>query len=144
MEGFEGSHLFFASMSQFIVSYFLNNIPYTQLHKEQPKLKNDDCNVDGHVRDTGDEVDDEDREPHWKLPPKGKHHGDDDEDDADDDDEESEDEFPENPDNEKKFVVFDSNLNNLFKRCQECGDVVTEQKRKTVGSMLSVELVCQI
>ena len=72
----------------------------------------------------------------------GKHYGDDDEDD-DDDDEESEDEFPENPGNEKIFVVFNSNLNNLFKRCQERGDVVIEQKRKTVGSMLSVELVCQ-
>lgn len=47
------------------------------------------------------------------------------------------------PGNEKKFVVFNSNLNNLFKRCQECGDVVIGQKRKTVGSMLSVELVCQ-
>ena len=57
-----------------------------------------------------------------------KHYGDDDEDDDDDDDEESEDEFPENPGNEKIFVVFNSNLNNLFKRCRECGDVVIEQK----------------
>ena len=121
---------------------FFSTISFTQLHKEDPRLENDDDNVDGHVSDTDDEVDDEDLDPHWKFPPKGKHYGDADEDD-DDDDEESEDEFPENPGNEKKFVVFNSNLNNLFKRCQECGDVVIEQKRKTVGSMLSVELVCQ-
>ena len=106
-------------------------------------MKNDDDDVDGHVSDTDYEVDDEDQDSHWKFPPKGKHYGDDDEDDDDDDEEESEDEFPENPSNEKKIVVFNSNLNNLFKRCQECGDVVIEQKRKTVGSMLSVELVCQ-
>ena len=39
--------------------------------------------------------------PTGNFPPKGKHYGDDDED--DDDDEESEDEFPENPSNEKKL-----------------------------------------
>ena len=90
--------------------HFFSTIPFTQLHKEHPKLENDDDNVDGHVSDTDDEVDDEDRDPHWKLPAKGKHHGDD-----DDDDEESEDEFPENPNNEKKFVVFNSNLKIYFK-----------------------------
>ena len=123
---------------------FFSTTPFTQLHKEDPRLENDDDNVDGDVSDTDDEVDDEDLDPHWKFPSKGKHYGyADEDDDDDDDDEESEDEFPENPCNEKKIVVFNSNLNNLFKRCQECGDVVIEQKRKTVGSMLSVELVCQ-
>ena len=92
---------------------FFSTIPSTQLHKEDPRLENDDDDVDGHVSDTDDEVDDEDQDSHWKFHPKGKHYGDDDE---DDDDEESEDEFPENPSNEKKIVVFNSNLNNLFKR----------------------------
>ena len=80
---------------------FFSTIPFTQLHKEDPRLENDDDDVDGHVSDTDDEVDDEDQDSHWKFPPKGKHYGDDDED--DDDDGESEDEFPENPSNEKKL-----------------------------------------
>ena len=88
---------------------FFSTIPFTQLHKEDPYLENDDDNVDGHVSDIDDEVDDEDRDPHWKSHPKGKHHGNDVED-NDNDDDESEDEFPENPDNKKKFVVFNSNL----------------------------------
>ena len=74
---------------------FFSTIPFTPLHKEDPRLENDD-NIDGHVSYTDDEVDHEVLDPHWKCPPKGKHYGNADEDD-DDDDEESEDEFPENP-----------------------------------------------
>ena len=49
---------------------FFSTIPFTQLHKEDLRLENDDDNVDGHVSDTDDEVDHEDLDPHWKFPPK--------------------------------------------------------------------------
>ena len=46
------------------------------------------------------------------------------------------------PDSEKKFLVFNSCLDELLKRCPQCGDVVIQQNRKTVGSMLSIDLTC--
>ena len=46
------------------------------------------------------------------------------------------------PDSEKKFLVFHSCLDELLKRCPQCGDVVIQQNRKTVGSMLSIDLTC--
>ena len=42
----------------------------------------------------------------------------------------------------KKFIVFDSCLTKLLKRCPDCGDVMAQQKSKTIGSMLSIELTC--
>ena len=50
---------------------FFSTTPFTQLHKEDPGRENDDDNVDGHVSDTDDEVDDEDLDPYWKFPPQG-------------------------------------------------------------------------
>ena len=44
------------------------------------------------------------------------------------------------PDGEKKHLVFESCLGKLLKRCPKCGDVVIQQERKTVGSMLSLTL----
>ena len=38
--------------------------------------------------------------------------------------------------------MFESCLDNLLKRGPKCGDVVIQQERKTVGSMLSVTLTC--
>ena len=46
------------------------------------------------------------------------------------------------PDSEKKILVFNSCLDELLKRCPQCGDVIIQQNRKTVGSMLSIELTC--
>ena len=106
------------------------------MHELDIKLRQTDVD---HASDVdNDDGDDEDQDPHWELPNEEKFY---------DNDEvmSSEDDFDgpsKTPDNEKKFLVFDSKLNNLFKRCQECGDVVIEQKRKTVGSMLSIEVTC--
>ena len=41
-----------------------------------------------------------------------------------------------------RSLVFNSNLNKLLKKCQECGDVVIQHKTKTVRSMLLIELTC--
>ena len=115
-----------------------NTIPLPPLHELDIKLGQDETDVD-HASDVdNDDGDDEDLDPHWELPKEEKFY---------DNDEvmSSEDDFDgpsDTPDSEKKFLVFDSKLNNLFKRCQECGDVVIEQKRKTVGSMLSIEVTC--
>lgn len=46
------------------------------------------------------------------------------------------------PDTEKKYLVFKSCLDQLLTHCPKCGQVVIDQKRKTIGSMLSVELTC--
>lgn len=50
--------------------------------------------------------------------------------------------FTQNPNKEKEFLVFTPNQNSLLKECQKCGDVVNQQKRKAVGSMLSSEFTC--
>ena len=50
--------------------------------------------------------------------------------------------FIQNPIKEKQFLVFTPNQNSLLKDCQKCGDVVNQQKRKTVGSMLSSKFTC--
>ena len=42
----------------------------------------------------------------------------------------------------KKFLVFGSCLNELLKRCPECGDAIIHQKNKTSGTMLLVEVTC--
>ena len=43
---------------------------------------------------------------------------------------------------EKKFIVFDSCLSKLLKRCPECGEVIAQCEKKTTGSMLPVQLTC--
>ena len=88
--------------------------------------------------DTGHESDadnEEDKDPSWKLSDAQHflsvyHMG----------VEPSEDEFQES--SPEKLVVFGSCLNELLKRCPECEDAIIQQKNKTCGSMLSVELTC--
>ena len=46
------------------------------------------------------------------------------------------------PDTDKKYLVFSNCLDQLLKRCPKCGVVVTGQKKKTTGSMLSVGMIC--
>ena len=46
------------------------------------------------------------------------------------------------PDTDKKYLVFGNCLDQLLKHCPKCGVVVTGQKKKTTGSMLSVEMIC--
>ena len=92
--------------------------------------------------DEDDEIDndndDEDMDPSWKLADVEQFLSDDDM-----EVEPSEDEFQESPPHrEKKFLVFGSCLNELLKRCPECGDAIIQQKNKTSGSMLLVELTC--
>ena len=41
-----------------------------------------------------------------------------------------------------RLIVFNSCFDQLLTRCLKCGHVVSSQKKKTVGSMLSVELTC--
>ena len=96
-------------------------------------------NGDGGIDvDDEDDKDDEDLDPHW-LPGEEKF--------TDDDNLLSEDEHDGHctsitPDCEKKYLVFDSCLNKLLKRCPDCGDVIIQQQRNTLDSMLSVELTC--
>ena len=92
--------------------------------------------------DEDDEIDndndDEDMDPSCKLADVEQFLSDDDM-----EVEPSEDEFQESPPHrEKKFLVFGSCLNELLKRCPECGDAIIQQKNKTSGSMLLVELTC--
>ena len=84
--------------------------------------------------------DDEDKDPDWQLPKDEKM--------LSPDGHESEGEIEseeetESPDTEKKYLVFKSCLDQLLTHCPKCGQVVIDQKRKTIGSMLSVELTCQ-
>lgn len=115
------------------------------LHEVEVTTIND--NVDGasddesgsnYVDDDGNDDDDEDLDPSWQLPDDKKSI-------TEDDNLSSDDEFEGNsntPDCEKKFLVFDSCLSTLLKRCPECGDVIAQCDRKTTGSMLSVQLTC--
>ena len=99
------------------------------------EVTNINDNVDGASHDESGsnyvDDDDEDLDPSWQLP--------------DDNNLPSDDEFEGNsytPDCEKKFLVFDSCLSTLLKRCPECGDVIAQCDRKTTGSVLSVQLTC--
>lgn len=85
--------------------------------------------------DNDDDKDDETLDPHWQPSDDEKLNI--------DDDIISENELESHsPEYEKKFLVFNSCLDELLKRCPQCGDVVIQQTRKTVGSMLLVELTC--
>ena len=103
------------------------------LHEVEVTTIND--NVDGASDDESGsnyvDDDDEDLDPNWQLP-DGK------ESITEDDSLPSDDEFEGNsntPDCEKKFLVFDLCLSTLLKRCPECGDVIAQCDRKTIGSM---------
>ena len=90
-----------------------------------------------YVDDDGNDDDDEDLDPSWQLPNDKKSI-------TEDDNLPSVDEFEGNsntPDCEK-FLVSDSCLSTLLKRCPECGDVIAQCDRKTTGSLLSVQLTC--
>ena len=83
-----------------------------------------------------DDIDDEYKDPNWNLPkgkkillPDGNESS----------EEESEDELRPS-DTDKKNLVFSNCLDQLIKHCPKCGVVVTGKKKKTTGSMLSVEL----
>ncbi|XP_068758424.1 uncharacterized protein [Montipora capricornis] len=97
----------------------------------------------GHESDADDETidngkDDEDMDPSWKLSDAEQFLSDDDM-----EVEPSEDDFKESPPHrDRKFLVFGSCLNELLKRCPECGHAIIQQKNKTSGSMLLVELTC--
>ena len=115
------------------------------LHEVEVTTIND--NIDGasddesgsnYVDDDGNDDDDEDLDPSWQLADDKKLI-------TEDDNLPSDDEFEGNsntPDCEKKFLVFDSCLSTLLKRCPECGDVIAQCDRKTTGSMLSVHHTC--
>ena len=44
------------------------------------------------------------------------------------------------PNCKTKYLVCDSCLYKLAKRCTDCGDVIIQHEGKTIGSMLSIEL----
>ena len=43
---------------------------------------------------------------------------------------------------ERKFLVFEKNLDQLFVRCRICGEPTVDVKRSTVGSMVRVHAEC--
>uniref|UniRef100_A0A673FP46 THAP domain-containing protein 1 n=1 Tax=Sinocyclocheilus rhinocerous TaxID=307959 RepID=A0A673FP46_9TELE len=44
---------------------------------------------------------------------------------------------------ETKWIVNESNMRDLFKRCQECGSVIKETQKFTSGSLLQVKWECE-
>jgi len=97
-----------------------------------------DSNDDEDDYDNDDDRDDEDLDPHW-LPGEEKP--------TDDDHLLPEDEnYGDCPSStpvcEKKYLVFDSCLNKLLKRCPDFGDIIIQHEKKIIGSMLSIELTC--
>ena len=111
--------------------------PYTET-KVDPLIEN---NIDNEFNDKevyDDDFDDEYRDPNWNLPNNKKillSNG------NESSEGESEGEL-EPPDTDKKYLVFSNCLDQLLKRCPKCGVIVTGQKKKTIGSMLSVEMIC--
>ncbi|XP_078352898.1 uncharacterized protein LOC144637699 [Oculina patagonica] len=110
---------------------------------EVSNTENDGCDNESDDDDDDDDdddcgKDDEDQDPNWQLPYDEKLT-------KEDDNILSEEEFEgdsSTQDSEKKFIVFDSCLSTLLKRCPECGDIIAQHERKTTGSMLSVKLTC--
>ena len=111
--------------------------PYTEIEVD-PLVEN---NIDNEINDKevyDDDFDDEYKDPNWTLP-RGKKIL------LSDGNESSEGESEgelEPSDMDKKYLVFSSCLEHLLKRWPKCGVVVTGQKKKTTGSMLSVEMTC--
>ena len=111
--------------------------PYTEIEVD-PLIEN---NIDNDLNDKevyDDDFDDEYKDPNWKLP-KGKKILLSDGNESSEGDSEGE---LEPSDADKKYLVFSNCLDQLLKRCPKCGVVVTSQKKKTTGSMLSVEMIC--
>ena len=111
--------------------------PYTEIEVD-PLIEN---NIDNDLNDKevyDDDIDDEYKDPNWKLP-KGKKILLSDGNESSEGDSEGE---LEPSDADKKYLVFSNCLDQLLKRCPKCGVVVTSQKKKTTGSMLSVEMIC--
>lgn len=46
------------------------------------------------------------------------------------------------PDTDKKYLVLSNCLDQLLKCCTKCSVTVTGQKKKTIGSMLTIEMIC--
>ena len=111
--------------------------PYTEIELD-PLVEN---NIDNDFNDKevyDYDFDDECKDPNWNLP-KGKKIL------LSDGNESSEGESEgelEPSDTDKKYLVFSNCLDQLLKRCPKCGVVVTGHKKKTTGSMLSVEMIC--
>ena len=106
--------------------------------KLTPPVEN---NIDNHFNDKevyDDDFDDEYKDPNWNLP-KGKKILLSDGNECSEGESESE---VEPSDSNKKYLVFSNCLDHLLKRCPKCGVVVTGHKKKTTGSMLSVEMTC--
>ena len=111
--------------------------PYTEIEVD-PLIEN---NIDNDLNDKevyNDDFDDEYKDPNWKLP-KGKKILLSDGNESSEGDSEGE---LEPSDADKKYLVFSNCLDQLLKRCPKCSVVVTGQKKKTTGSMLSVEMIC--
>ena len=109
--------------------------PYTEIEVDPP-VDNFDNDFNDKVSD--DDFDDECKDPNWNLPNAKKillSNG------NESSEGESEGEL-DPPDTDKKYLVFGNCLDQLLKRCPKCGVVVTGQKKKTTGSMLSVEMIC--
>ena len=106
---------------------------------EDDEIVGNENGDDSDEEDEDDDArDDEDLDPHW-LPGEEKFSNDDN---LLSEDENDRDFTSSTPDCEKKYLVFDSCLNKLLKRCPDCGDVIIQHEKKTIGSMLSVELTC--
>ena len=110
---------------------------YTEIEVDPPVENNID--TDFNEKEVYDnDFDDEYEDPNWNLPNAKKillSNG------NDSSEGESEGEL-EPPDTDKKYLVFGNCLDQLLKHCPKCGVVVTGQKKKTTGSMLSVEMIC--
>ena len=94
-------------------------------------------NGDDSDEEDDDARDDEDLDPHW-LPGEEKFTNGN----LLSEDENDGDYTSSSCDSKKKYLVFDSCLTKLLKRCPDCGDVIVQHERKTIGSMLSIELTC--
>ena len=104
---------------------------------EDDEIVGNENGDDSDEEDDDDARDDEDLDPHW-LPGEEKFTNDN----LLSEDEHDGDYASSTPDCEKKYLVFDSCLSKLLKRCPDCGDVIVQHERKTIGSMLSIELTC--
>ena len=91
-----------------------------------------------------DDIDDEEVHENLEKDPEWQLSGDEDLvfNDSNESSEEELDSELEPSETDQKFILFNSCLDQLLTRCLKCGHVVSSQKKKTVGSMLSVELRC--
>ena len=64
---------------------------------------------------------------------------------SDDDDEESElSDTSRHPQRERKYIVFESKLQELLSVCRVCGSNATVIRRRTIGSMVVMDSVCAV